>query len=315
MDRREPPPESSGVGSFRGDLDLSGFIDKYAEHLHSREAVNYVDTARIRDKDEFEAIPRNLYEDHLVARPGSGTEPEKVGNGPLSASASRVLALARPAFAWDPNHYYRSLGIPWPYTDATRRDLTRAFMAVGGEDDHWLMYCLKQLLNTEVRERYDAMPLGKEFLDDLFVQQRKRHEAADEANRRSVEGDYTTVDDVLDEQGYVRLTPEEEMQVARMRALDAAASNGQDPSVGGPWQYAYYLWQTTSQDRTLLAQWQEALIREADAGLPAITVGMMGKQPHRFVIGEVDGHTVFFLNRDQVVTDELARAALAAVNS
>lgn len=301
---------------FRQDLDLSGFIDKYQPFIAGDDStINYVD-GKITEKDPWEnpePIPRHLYDDR--PRPGSGPEPDLVGSGPLLASTSRVLALAGPTFAWDPNRYYRDLGIEWPYVNATRRDLTRGFMEAGGQDDHWLMYCLKQLLNPVVRAEYDATPLGKEYLDDIFVQQRKRHEAADEANRRSRDGDYTTVDEILDEQGYVRLTPEEEAEMERMRALDEATSSGQDGAVGGPWLYSYYLWRTTHQDTDLLAQWQAALIRMADKDIPAIAVGLMGKQPHRFVIGEADGEVIVYLNRNESVTDELALDAVSALKT
>lgn len=315
MSRREPPQQSSGVGAFRHDLDLSGFIDKYEEHLHPKDLDNYVDTARIRDKDDlaFEPIPRSLYEDHLRARPGSGIDPELIGTGPLCASTRRDAVSASPLFAWDPNRYYRSLGIAWPYVTATRRDITRGFQTVGGEDDHWLMYCLKQLLNPEVRAAYDATPLGKEFYDDVFVQQRMRHSAANEAQKRSMEGDYTTVDEVLDERGFARLTPEEEAEIARQRALDATTSSGRDSTVGGPWLYAYYLWRTTFQDTDLLAQWQEALIREADRSIPTIAVGLMAEQEDRFIITEVDGQQIVFLNWNEAVSSELAAAAIAGL--
>ncbi len=299
-----------GKGGFREALDLTGILDRYSEHLGKDGEVNYVipGTLREREEEAFEPIPQHLY----AQPPGSAEHPEVVGDGPLTASTSRVLALARPLFAWDPNRYYRRLGIAWPYVHATRGQLARAFSMRG--DDPMAAYAFKQLLNH--RAEYDAMPLGKQFLNDVYVQQERKRKAAEEVERRHRMGDTdVTVDDILEEQGdLVRLTPEEEAEIERLRALDETASN--DDSVGGPWQYAFYLWRTTTYDVAALQEWQEALIREIGGNdFPALVVGMMGKQPHRFAIAEVGDHTVVFLNRDLAPTPDLVEAATSALRT
>lgn len=303
------------VGSFRESLDLSHIASKYEALQESKEAVNYVNyvEGRIRDDpNRSEPIPKRLFEQ--APRLGSGPLPELVGNGPRRASTCLSVALwqpQRPAFAWDPRRYYRDLGVPFPFVNATRGDLMRAFYEVqpNGPEDRWLTYCLKQLLDTDVRARYDALKQGEKWLDDDYVQDEFKAEIAEEARQRALKGDFISAADLLDEKGYMLEpddSPEDDLDGDRLKRQD-------DSPVGTEWQYAFYVWRSQTWDKARLAQWQSELVSAVAGGVPAITVGMMGNQPHRFAIAEAGEDLVVFLNRDVEITPDLVEAAAAAL--
>jgi hypothetical protein len=308
---------------FREALDLSHIVRKYEEHLGSSTAgINYVREGAPRHvEDAYDPIPKRLYEP--PDRPGTGAEPALVGSGPRRCSTSRTMALAGPLFAWDPNRYYRDLGIPWPYVGATRKDLRLAYFDKGGQDSRRLTYCMTQLLNPEVRGAYDALPLGEQYLDDEYVQEALKLRAAAEASKRSETGDYTTAESVLDDWGY-KLEPETSGGLVTDssdsgESLDTVGEDefDEDPhheTVGADWQYSFYLWKTTKWDTERLAEWQAALITElSERGIsPTLAVGLMGNQPHPYAVASVDEEWVVFLNKGVQVSPDLAsRAAIA----
>lgn len=286
---------------FREDLDLSGIIDKF-EIFGGRSDAGLppeVLEERRRLREEREQEQYNL--------------PQPVGSGPLLCSTGRTLATARPAFAWDPNRYYRDLGIPWPYVNATKKDLRLAFFERDGSNSRRLTYCLKQLLVH--RPSYDAMPLGEIWLDDIYVQEALHQKAADLAQKMALMGDYTSVEEVLDRWGYSIRRDSEEGADSPTEDLDKdhlKRFDGADPedSVGGTWNYAFYRWRTTRWDSDRLSAWQAALIGEIDPEVvPSLTIGLVGKQPQDFVIGQVMGDWVVFLNVDAEVSSTLAAKA------
>lgn len=295
---------------FREDLDLSGIIDKF-EAFGGRPDAGL--PPHILEERERQ------YEEQRRREAERENDPLPVGSGPLHCSTSRVLAPARPPFAWDPNRYYRDLGIPWPYVHATKKDLRLAYLDRDGQSSRRLTYCIKQLL--KVREEYDALPLGEILLDDIYVQEILHQRAADEAQKRSVMGEYTTIDQVLDRWGYSLVaeseqdedTPDEDLDRDRLKRFDGARH---EESVGGAWEYSYYRWRTKQWDTSRLEAWQAALIAEIDPEqVPTLTVGLMGKQPQEFIIGKVMGDWVVFLNVEAEVTPDLAAKAAAQLNT
>lgn len=276
---------------YREDLDLSDVIDKF-------EAFGGVPSDQPQPWDMG-------WEPVLAA--GEGDFPAVAGFGPLRASTSRVLASTRPAFAWDPNRYYRDLGIGWPYVHATRRDLRLAYQRLEGQNSERLTYCFKQLLNH--REEYDALGLGQQYLDDIYVQEALRQWAVREADRRGV-----SPETFLRRAGF-SLIPEED-------STPGILDNPQNPELDEPaqhsradqgWNYAFCLWRTTSIDRERLASWQALLIAEIGERVPSLVVGLMGKNPAEYAIGEMARETVVFLNRDAEPTADLASRAVTAL--
>lgn len=308
---------------FREALDLSHIVRKYEAFGGTSTAgqIHYVDGEGVRE-EQYEPIPARLYEP--AGRPGTGEEPALVGAGPATCSTDRTVAVAGPLFAWDPNRYYRDLGIGWPYVGATRKDLRLAFFEREGMNSRRLTYCLKQLLNPTVRAEYDALPLGEQYLNDDYVQDALKRKVAEEAARRSQVGDYTTAEQVLDEMGY-HLVPDDTSDATRQEenptdVVDTDHLNRLDEdkyreSVD-TWGYGFYLWRTTRWDTERLAEWQACLIAAVgDLDIPALTVGLMGKQPHPYVIAEVADEWVVFLNHEEEVTPDLASSAINALHS
>lgn len=100
-------------------------------------------------------------------------------------STDNTVAVRGSGFSWDVRGYYRSLGVSFPYTSATRADLSKGYMAVDGQGSHWVTYCLKQLLDPAVRARYDACDLGEIFEDEYTAVDRRNAEL----DRRGARGD------------------------------------------------------------------------------------------------------------------------------
>lgn len=313
---------------FREALDLSHIVRKYeAFGGTSTAGINYVDGKAEQPESSFEPIPERLY--RPAGLPGNGLEPALAGSGPKTCSTSRTMALGGPEFAWDPNRYYRDLGVPWPYVHATRKDLRLAFFEANGLNSRRLTYCLKQLLDPEVRAEYDAMPLGEQYLNDEYVQEALKRRVAEEASRRSGKGDYTTAEQVLDEMGYkivpdagADATREEEtspdvIDTDHLKRLDEDEDDQSGKTVGTDWEYSFYLWRTTRWQSDLLAEWQAALITELSEReiSQTLTVGLMGKQPHRYAVADVDGDWVVFLNHEEQVSPDLVSSAATALHN
>lgn len=300
---------------FRQDLDLSAIVDQYEEFNPNFKRV-------LPGKVEWDTTDVPEYAYQPAPAPGSGDDPALVGSGPVRCSTTRVAAPSGVTFAWDPNRYYRDLGIPWPYVGTTRRDLKDAYFACKGEESVRLTYCIKQLLNPQVREAYDALPLGEQWLDDIYVQQALKQKAADEAQQRSMVGEFTTAEDMLDRWGYRIVAPEEDVKNDspyadtvdndHLKRLDEATHHG---SVGADWQYSFYLWKTQRWDTNRLDAWQSALIAQLDQrGISStLSVGLMGNRPHRYAVALTADGWVVFLNHEEEVSDDLAASAATAL--
>ena len=273
---------------FRDDLDLSGFIDKYEEHLYGSVVQVNVD-------------------------PETRDEPFKVGHGPAEFSTCTDLAR-QPEVCWDVLGYYRTLGVHWR---ASKQELREAFLALGSEPTPWQMNVLRQLLNPVVRRLYDLTPLGGEFLDDPFVQHEIKMAAKKEALRRSAGSDREwTMAEVLDERGF-NFNPDEDSQKSLETTSDSKPKMSQDARTLRAWSWAYYLWRTGYDNTHAVAEWQALLIAALkERGVqPRIAVGFMGKNPRPYVIGEFDHTTVVFLSTAEAPSADLARRAAAALTS
>ncbi len=115
--------------------------------------------------------------------PKSEPAPVVVGSGPVAWSTSVVMERW-PTVVYDTNGYYASLGVtPW----ATRDDLRRAYVSKGGELSPRLTYIMSQLLDPEVRRRYDSTPIGSFYYDD-YVETQARIEASDRVSQLLIQG-------------------------------------------------------------------------------------------------------------------------------
>ncbi len=258
---------------FRPPLDLTSIMEQHA----TRPVVREEEPERLVALDDGFCFSR---------------EPVRKGAGPDVWSTSTALVPVEFVCA-DVNGYYRELGVDWR---ATRKELAVAYMAVGGMGSPRLTYVFKQLLNPKVREEYDKTRAGEPFFDDYTVEELKRR-AADEAGRRSLMGQTISVDEIIDEWGYVSFADDEVDSVSPMRE-----DRYQRPEL--PWTYSYYAWKTTSylQDEKLLRQWQELLSTAASrCGVaPQLALGLTAVSDQPFMMKHVGNKPVVFFTEGAV---------------
>lgn len=309
----------------RPDLDLSDILPAYQSfitgHGTSTAGINHIratpegDVWEPLEVGDEGFIPGHLYES---AKQRDPLVPWRIGNGPGSCSTSQEMVLARPTFAWDVNGWYRTIGVPFPYVNATSGVLSRSYVDSGGQESARATYYLKRLLNKAVRGLYDTHPLGDPFLDDQYVQDALKAKASAEAARRSRDGFYTKPEAVMDEWGY-SVTPEDEDGVDTANpVVQDRVSPEETPFEPIEWVYSYWMWQTRSSYLPVtepLEQWQRLLVSALAAGRHKveIAVGRSGKTPHPFTVGFFDEHWVIFLNEDEEPSAELAERAATAL--
>jgi hypothetical protein len=181
----------------------------------------------------------------------------------------------------------------------------KAYQEVDGQASVRATFAFKMLLDTEFRQMYDALPLGKCWMEDPVVQDGLRKRASIEASTRSAKGDFTTGDQILDEWGYIREDEDSLPEVVdndRLKRFDDL----QHQSVGPEWQYGFYLWRTTRWDGDRLMAWQSALIGKIDFEVsPRLVVGLMGGQAQPYSVVEISGGWVVFLNVEAEITEGL----------
>lgn len=233
--------------------------------------------------------------------------PYLVGNGPAECTSCTDVALLN-EIVWDTNQYYRKLGFGFPYCP-TKKELRIAFLDHDGPNNAWLMMAFKNLIDDEIRRRYDGTPLGQFFLDAEW-QQCLKQQALREAIRRHQERGESVEDiepeEVLREWG-LQVDPSQEDRYGE------DSSTSEDVKLSGsrrsiPWQYSYYLWRSSEYDIERLGRWQQLLVSAfAQRKVQRkFSVGYFGKQPHRCLVSTIDGRQVLFLHEDQWPDEELA---------
>jgi len=203
----------------------------------------------------------------------------------------------------------------------------RAYQELDGPNDVRLTYCFHQLLNEYVRWEYDRMPLGELFFDD-YVAEDLRRRAVGEAHRRYVEeGVEIEAEQVFNEWG-LESTDEAPETSARERYEKAKEEDTRKrlttarKSFGPWWGWSYYVWRTRpvpDEGTRRLARWQELLLEEFSKKNARVRfcVGIVGRQPHPWVVGTVGQRTVIFINEDTSLdpTSAMAERAVAFVLS
>lgn len=223
--------------------------------------------------------------------------PVRLGKGPLTWSTSTALVPVE-RVCYDVNGYYRELGVHWR---ASRRELMQAYQVLDGQSSARLTFVFKQLLDPEVRDRYDRMPEGSTFLDDYTDHELKRraHRAAGE---RSGRGEIVSAEEVLDEWGYLLVDDVE---------LDSVRSIGKDQKrPDEPWDYSYYAWKTSSYlpDQHRLRRWQELLSTAASRRgvCPPVIIGTTALSDQPFKLEDVNGSMVIFFSEETTPTPSIA---------
>lgn len=263
---------------------------------------------------------RLLAYDRRPPEPPPPPSPVLAGEGPPAFSTSQALSVV-PAVIWDVNGYYRSIGADHR---ATRAELRKAYHACGGPNDAWKTYCFKQLLNPEVRYRYDRQALGDQFLDDyvieMLVAKAKAKAAAKlaEMAKRGYELDGALSDDLI-RQMVDRFMSERGLKVSFGDEPEKPMESPLEVVDKHPWSdedeqdfwFSYYQWRTHCADTRRLRQWQELLVRAfSERGVVLdLSVGFLGRMEHPWTLAVVGYRTVVFLNADEQPTSDLAQAA------
>lgn len=230
------------------------------------------------------------------AQPQSQSDIFRASYGTVDMSTT-VAIQPVPKIIWDVNHYYRSLGIGWPYTP-TRTELRQGYLANNGQESVRLTYYMKQLLDPEIRAEYDATPLGKKFRD-RYVAYDEYEKLAMYASKVSAEGTPMTTQELID---------------AHEREVGSIPERSNDLHwVNGVWDWGYYTFRSRKYDTDTLALWQQLLVSAfADEGINVvIAIGYIGDTQEEFEIHEHDDRTVFFLNEDVRPTMELSKSAVS----
>jgi hypothetical protein len=247
--------------------------------------------------------------------------PPEIEDGPqlrgrtVHAMASTETGLAlRPEVIHDANGYYRSLGFTFPYLRITRKQLRLAAFEHDAANDERKMHNLKQLLDPEIRAKYDLVPFWERFVDKYFqawLKERALREAREANQHRAPWQKETTPEDLLREWGFgVQQDPEEGEEPPP--ELETPEVSDPDATVKIPWTYSYYVWRSDCDDTDRLGRWQELLIAEfVQVGAKRrFAVGFVGRQPHEWVAGEVRGNHVLYINEDVEPNQELAAKAV-----
>lgn len=217
---------------------------------------------------------------------------------------STSCALLRtPTIIWDVNGYYAALGVR---PDATRAELRRAYMALGGEKDARLTYILSRLLDPEVRRRYDSCALGDVFMD-LYVMERLMNEARQRAAEAVAAGDVES-EDLADLGGWA------EMLDLSSSEVDRASRKDDDELASRQW--GYFLWRSARTDDESLDLWQHLLTGAFWSSGIVREVGIgFSRDQGPWTIQKVGETTVIFIDEDEVPTAKLAREVVSSIRT
>lgn len=236
---------------------------------------------------------------------GSMDEPRLAYPGVSPTFSTNCGLMPVLKFIWDVNGYYRDLGVD---PTATRTEIRDAYLANGGPSSDRLTYVAKQLLNPEIRARYDQCALGELFFDRYLqeVVDRRMKQAKADAVAAGMADPDDDGDDPFD------LTQALNNAVA---LLDSARKRDKDgrPQVS-PW--GYFLWGTSLTDHSKLARWREMLVA---AGWERGVITNLGVGHHStgldpWVVQPVGEALVVFIHRDAEPTEAMAYAAVSSIN-
>lgn len=213
------------------------------------------------------------------------------------SSEHRLLPYA--PICWDVNGYYRDLGCE---PGASRGDLMKAYLALGNEPSARATFCLKQLLDPEIRRRYDACQIGEVFFDDYLkevVMKRIRDEAMAKLKASEEDVDDLEMPDFSDALNQA------------LQVLDSDEEGDQDvPHIA----WGYFLWDSFCTEQSKLSRWRSMI---ADAlwrrgVVRHVAVGYRGAGAPDVSVEQVGGVTVAFIS--DTLEPTLRAAEIAANN-
>lgn len=244
----------------------------------------------------------------VLAPPGVDLDrPVRVGDASAAFSTCTDLAPV-PLVCWDVNGYYRALGVPWR---ATWGHLRVAYLRAGGHRSVWLTYVLAQLVDRDVRRRYDRCPLGSVY-PDRYVRLVLRREEAMRLSRAAAEccGDPAAFARWVQDHDLEAVEPDATDSLGMLDSGSARAQDDEAPPAP-VFDYGYYRWSCyvdpmVHPDR--LARWQGYLVRAASRrGVRTVlAVGLCGSAPQWCRLVRVGRLDVAFLRHDVEPDQDLA---------
>jgi hypothetical protein len=270
-----------GDGHFRPDIVVMTADEAVGAVIGAKPNPDVLTDEYREAREQYDNVDRN--------------RPVLVGQGPSECSTCMVMELF-PSFCADVNRYYHDLGVHW---SATRHELRAAYIAKNGPESVRLTYILKQLLDPEVREHYDQIPIGKFLHDDYIETAIRNAKIAETANLRA-EGFYEAADAIEEERR------KEEVVDSKNPSWEDRVEHALDTL----WGWSYYLLRTEDRDVERMARWQELLVRALwkKGVITKISVGLhSGTEPVE--VQKVGTRTVVFLNSEMDPTEDLALRA------
>jgi hypothetical protein len=222
--------------------------------------------------------------------------PHAVESGPMEFT-SCVGVQRWPLIVWDVNAYYAELGVPWT---ASRAEIRAAYQRCRGDTSDRLTYIVKQLLNDEVRARYDACQPGSVFFDRYIAAYVKDQMLKDHVAEH---GRILSFEDQVEDLHTVDLSK------YMNRPFDTVPPEGQN--VASRWRWGFYLWASDDYDTAKLRQWQGLLVEAlARKGVVLkLSIGLVGGSLEPMRVEAVGYRVVAFLSDAEEPIPQLAEAA------
>lgn len=293
MKRGEFGNESGEQGRRRESSIFDSMVDGFARQAE--------EDVGIRLSDAHHGIRQEVVEAAVVEGP---EEPVKAGVGPDLFTTACSLVLW-PYVCWDVNGYYAELGLT---PRASKLEIRKAYEALDGQASGRLTYIVKQLLNDEVRQRYDACQLGDQFFD-TYVEDWVKAEMIRSAAEARAAG-------VEDDSAYEPIDLSEYMN----QVLDSKGAWSKNGGSSGRTSWGYWLWGTWSYDLTRVMEWRAALLAafSATGEVMQLAVGLRGgESAPDFEVITIKDRTVAFIHErelDQSLEDLALRASRAVAH-
>lgn len=228
--------------------------------------------------------------------------PRLVGYGPVTFSTSLEM-MPRFRIVWDTNGWYAALGIS---VSATRKEIREAYQRLKGWRNPRLTYIITQLIDPEIRRRYDEMVLGSLFMDyevETWMRRKRIQEVI-----------------ALRKMGFISEAEELEKEAFEWESENLSQSLDsviEDDYREAEWPWAYYLWNSLCEDKERLRQWQGQLISVLGERKEhhQLAVGFMGEDFPPWDMEMVGYRLVVFLNESEFPTEVLAQQVASEIQN
>jgi hypothetical protein len=234
------------------------------------------------------------------------SDPMTISWGPVPSSGVTLMPY-RP-HVWDVNGYYNSLGVlPW----ASRREIREAYQALDGQSDERLTYIAKVLLNRDTRRDYDAVPLGRFYLDRYVIDRIRKAEVENARVAQEAGYEVEMDDSATPESVEERIRDEYESD---SQELDDRSETRQTVGIDG-WPWRLHAWQYCPDlinEMDTIRRWQQVLgeaMRECGQKR-RFSVGLHALDSRACIVQETEEGPVFYLRVGADPTEETAEAVV-----